>query len=191
MNSNTAIESKHYLHSEVIDLIDLRLPPPSIHSGFNNLISLVLISVNCPQVAAETCRAWFLWRESSCFCGFNESCHGCCASCEDHQTRHFLSGFMYEFLRQWNASANSAEFCKVPIILWNKQTKSYHQPWKLSVYIPLETREVLLVLLSLQLWAQPLSSESFLQSHYLQKFPLQLNWVNSEAEICYELDPSH
>lgn len=42
MNSNTAIESKHYLHSEVIDLTDLRLPPPSIHSGFNNLISRML-----------------------------------------------------------------------------------------------------------------------------------------------------
>lgn len=39
------------------------------------------------------------------------------ASFEDHHTRHFFSGFMYEFLRQWKASANSGEFCKVPMIL--------------------------------------------------------------------------
>lgn len=56
MNSNTAIESKHYLHSEVIDLTDLRLPPPSIHSGFNTLISRMLACAHLCELSPSSCR---------------------------------------------------------------------------------------------------------------------------------------
>lgn len=56
MNSNTAIESKHYLHSEVIDLTDVRLPPPSIHSGFNNLISRMLACAHLCELPPSSCR---------------------------------------------------------------------------------------------------------------------------------------
>lgn len=60
MNSNTAVESKHYLHSDVIDLIDLRLPPPSNHSGFNKIIACMLACAHLCELsplAAETSRA--------------------------------------------------------------------------------------------------------------------------------------
>lgn len=105
MNSNTAMESKNNVHSELIDLTDLRPPPPSIHSGFNTLISHMLACAHLCELPPSSCRNFpgpdfSEGRVPVSVVFFNKSRHGCSASCEDHQTRHFLSGFMYEFLRQ-------------------------------------------------------------------------------------------
>lgn len=113
-------EIKHNLHSEN-EWFDRPLLPP--HLFQNNLTSFVLpCSHPCELPPYNQWPLWPLlsWKEFPISVIWASLAKGCTTS-EDYQTRHFFSGFMYEFLRQWKASENWGEFCKVPIILGNKQ----------------------------------------------------------------------
>lgn len=109
------------------------LLPPCLFQNKLHFHYDALISVNCPHVIE-----WLLWpilfAEFPISAVLTSLAKGCTSSSEDHQIRHFVSGFMYEFLRQWKASENSGEFCKVPIILRNKQTKVTISIWYACPY---------------------------------------------------------
>lgn len=90
------------------------LPP---HLFQNNLASFVLPCSHPCELPPYN--QWPLWPllswKSSPFCDLGKLSQRATTS-EDYQTRHFFSGFMYEFLRQWRLLKNWGEFCKVPII---------------------------------------------------------------------------